>query len=132
MQRKANDKYAELKIYVSMVYFLMFSFDLLIFLWFTLLCFSMCTLTLFNLAFTWIEKVTKGKKNINNAALARQYFKRSPSWLAQRVNGNTVFDKKAGFRPAEYNQLAEAFRDIARRLNAHADEIDAADPDPVD
>lgn len=67
VQRKANDKYAELKIYVSMVYFLMFSFDLLIFLWFTLLCFSMRTLTLFNLAFTWIEKVTKGKKkNINN------------------------------------------------------------------
>lgn len=67
---------------------------------------------------------------INNAALARQYFKRSPSWLTQRINGNTVFDKKAGFRPAEYRQLAEAFRDIARRLAAHADEIDAAAPDP--
>lgn len=67
---------------------------------------------------------------INNAALARQYFKRSPSWLAQRINGNTVFDKKAGFRPDEYKQLAEAFRDIARRLTAHADEIDRAAPDP--
>lgn len=67
---------------------------------------------------------------INNAALSRQYFKRSPSWLTQRINGNIVFDKKAGFRPSEYHQLAEAFRDIARRLNAHADEIDAADPDP--
>ncbi len=69
---------------------------------------------------------------INNAALARQYFHRSPSWLAQRINGNTVFDKKAGFRPAEYQQLADAFRDIARRLAAHADEIDAAAPDPVE
>lgn len=67
---------------------------------------------------------------INNAELARQYFKRSPSWLTQRINGNIVFDKKAGFRPDEYHQLAEAFRDIARRLCAHADEIDAAAHDP--
>ncbi len=67
---------------------------------------------------------------INNAALARQYFKRSPSWLTQRINGNTVFDKKAGFRPGEYTQLAEAFRDIARRLASHADEIESAAPDP--
>lgn len=79
-----------------------------------------------NVAFSELEGL------INNAALARQYFKRSPSWLTQRINGNIVFDKKAGFRPAEYQQLAEAFRDIARRLNAHADEIDAAAPDPVD
>lgn len=79
-----------------------------------------------NVAFTELEGL------INNAALSRQYFKRSPSWLTQRINGNIVFNKKAGFRPDEYHQLAEAFRDIARRLNAHADEIDAADPDPAD
>lgn len=69
---------------------------------------------------------------INNAALARQYFHRSPSWIAQRINGNTVFDKKAGFRPAEYQQLANAFRDIARRLIAHADEIDTASLDTAE
>lgn len=69
---------------------------------------------------------------LNNSGLARQYFKRSPAWLNQRINGNTVFNKKAGFRPAEYHQLAEAFRDLARRLNAHADEIDAAGDDPVE
>lgn len=68
---------------------------------------------------------------INNAALARQYFKRSPAWLTQRINGNTVFNKKAGFRPDEYRQLADAFRDIAHRLEAHAAEIDAAAPDPA-
>lgn len=67
---------------------------------------------------------------INNAALARRYFKRSPAWLAQRINGNTVFNKKAGFRPDEYKLLAEAFRDLGRRLAAHADEIDKASPDP--
>lgn len=63
---------------------------------------------------------------INTAALARQYFNRSPAWLSQRVNGNTVFGHKAGFRENEYRQLSDAFRDIARRLIAHADEIDAA------
>ncbi len=63
---------------------------------------------------------------VNTSSLARQYFRRSPSWLSQRIHGNTVFDRKAMFREAEYGQLAEAFRDIARRLLAHADEIDAA------
>lgn len=67
---------------------------------------------------------------INNSGLARQYFQRSPSWLLQRINGNIVFDKKAGFSPEEYRQLADAFRAIARRLEKHACEIDAAAPDP--
>lgn len=78
-----------------------------------------------NVAFTELEGI------INNSALARQYFKRSPGWLGQRINGNTVFNQKAGFRPKEYQQLTEAFRDIAQRLIAHADEIDAAAPDEI-
>lgn len=63
---------------------------------------------------------------LNTSALARQYFKRSPGWLSQRINGNIVFGQKAAFREEEYHQLVDTFRDIARRLNAHADEIDAA------
>ncbi|MDE5643584.1 MAG: DUF5053 domain-containing protein [Muribaculaceae bacterium] len=63
---------------------------------------------------------------INTAALSREYFKRSAGWLSQRINGSKVFGKPAEFRPEEYHQLAEAFRDIARRLQQHADEIDAA------
>ena len=74
-----------------------------------------------NVAFTELEGL------LNNSALARQYFNRSPSWLLQRINGNMVFNKKSGFKPDEYHQLAEAFRHIARRLEAHADEIDAAE-----
>ena len=69
---------------------------------------------------------------LNNAALSREYFKRSPGWLTQRINGNMVFNKRAMFRPDEYHQLAEAFRHIAKRLIAHADEIDAAAPDELD
>lgn len=63
---------------------------------------------------------------VNKSALAKQYFKKSQSWFAQRVYGCTVRDKEAAFKEAEYHQLAEAFRDIAKRLQAHADEIDAA------
>lgn len=64
---------------------------------------------------------------LNTSGLAREYFKRSPGWLLQRINGNIVLGKKAEFRPEEYHQLAESFRDLAKRLEAHADEIDAAE-----
>ena len=42
------------------------------------------------------------------------------------VNGCTVLNKSMAFKKDEYHQLAEAFRDIAKRLQAYADEIDAA------
>lgn len=67
---------------------------------------------------------------IKPTGIGREYFKKSASWMTQRINGLTVFNKRAAFTPEQYHQLAEAFRDIARRLNAHADEIDAAADDP--
>lgn len=63
---------------------------------------------------------------INKSALAEQYFNKSQAWLSQRVNGCVVQNKARKFKEEEYHQLAEAFRDIAKRLQAHADEIDAA------
>ena len=66
---------------------------------------------------------------INKTQLAKQYFNRSQSWLSQRIFGSLVRKKEASFKPEEYHQLAEAFRDIAKRLQAHADEIDAAEND---
>ena len=63
---------------------------------------------------------------INKSQLAKQYFGKSQSWFSQRVNGLTVLNKSMAFKEEEYHQLAEAFRDIAKRLQAHADEIDAA------
>lgn len=64
---------------------------------------------------------------INKTQVAEQYFKRSQGWLSQKLNGCTLHKKKQAFTEAEYHELAEAFRDIARRLNAHADEIDSAE-----
>ncbi|MCM1517525.1 MAG: DUF5053 domain-containing protein [Pseudoflavonifractor sp.] len=66
---------------------------------------------------------------INKTQLAEQYFHKTPAWLSQKIHGCTVLNKQKAFTDAEYRQLADAFRDIARRLNAHADEIDAASPD---
>ena len=69
---------------------------------------------------------------INKSQLAQQYFEKSQSWLAQRLHGCTVRNKTMTFKPDEYHQLAEAFRHIAMRLNAHADEIDNAATDNPD
>ncbi len=71
-------------------------------------------------AFTELEDI------INRSQLAKQYFKKSQSWLSQRLNGCTVQKKSMAFKEEEYHTLSEAFRDIAKRLMAHADEIDAA------
>ncbi len=71
-------------------------------------------------AFTELENL------INKSALAEQYFGKSKSWFSQRLNGCNVLNKPMSFKESEYHQLAEAFRDIAKRLQAHADEIDAA------
>ncbi len=63
---------------------------------------------------------------LNTAGVAREYFNRSPAWFTQRINGNMVFGKPASFKPEEYQRLSEALRDIAKRLERHADEIDSA------
>ena len=63
---------------------------------------------------------------LNKSQLAKQYFGRSQSWFSQRLNGCWVLNKSMSFKEKEYHQLADAFRDIAKRLQAHADEIDAA------
>lgn len=63
---------------------------------------------------------------INKSQMAKQYFGKSQSWFSQRLNGCTVLNKAVAFKDEEFHQLAEAFRDIAKRLQAHADEIDAA------
>lgn len=67
---------------------------------------------------------------INKTQLASQYFDKSHAWLSQKLHGCMVLSKQKAFTQSEYHQIAEAFRDIARRLEKHADEIDAASEDP--
>lgn len=75
------------------------------------------------LAFTELEDL------IDPSALAAQYFEKSGEWLTKRLDGCAVRDKETSLDENECHQLAEAFRDIAKRLLAHADEIDAAKMD---
>ena len=63
---------------------------------------------------------------INKSQIAKQYFGKSQSWLSQRLNGCLVLNKSMAFKEEEGNKLTDAFRDIAKRLLAHADEIDNA------
>ena len=66
---------------------------------------------------------------INKSELADQYFGKTRGWLSQKLNGCTVCNTRKAFTEEEYRQLAEAFRHIALRLTAHADEIDSAPMD---
>lgn len=55
--------------------------------------------------------------------LAKQYFNKSGKWLCNRVDMSI---KNERLSEDGYHELAESFRNIAKRLNAHADEIDKA------
>lgn len=64
---------------------------------------------------------------VNVSKLAKDYFHKSQSWFAQKVNGYSVCNKERSFTKAEYAKLSEAFRDIASRLDKYANELDAAE-----
>lgn len=66
---------------------------------------------------------------INKSQLSQQYFGKSQGWFSQRLHGCTVQKKERSFKIEEYNKIASAFRDIAKRLQAHADEIGNAKED---
>lgn len=64
---------------------------------------------------------------VNVSKLAKDYFHKSQSWFAQKVNGYSVCNKERSFTEEEYRQLSEALRDIASRLDKYANELDAAE-----
>lgn len=63
---------------------------------------------------------------INVSQFARQYFNKSQSWFAQKLDGMSVCNKKRQFTPDEYSKIVDSLRDIASKLNQYADHIDAA------
>ena len=63
---------------------------------------------------------------LSKTQVAKQYFNRTQGWFSQKLNGCMLYNRRQEFTEEEYHQLAEAFRDIAKRLVAHSDEIDAA------
>ncbi|MBQ7946484.1 MAG: hypothetical protein IJ280_07205 [Bacteroidales bacterium] len=71
-------------------------------------------------AFTELENL------INMQELAKQYFPTLGDITEVSFDSAEILTGEH-LTKEEYHQLAEALRDIAKRLQAHADEIDAAE-----
>lgn len=57
---------------------------------------------------------------ISVSYLAKNYFKKTPQWFYQRLNGNTVNGKEAHFTHKELETLAIALKEIGQKLSASA------------
>ncbi|MDH6356870.1 DUF5053 domain-containing protein [Parabacteroides sp. PF5-9] len=57
---------------------------------------------------------------ISVSYLAKTYFKKSPQWFYQRLNGNIVNGKPAQFTKSELGVLRSALIDISNKINASA------------
>ncbi|MDR1202729.1 MAG: DUF5053 domain-containing protein [Tannerellaceae bacterium] len=60
---------------------------------------------------------------ISVSYLAKTYFKKSPQWFYQRLNGNSVNGKQAQFTPAELQVLHNALLDISHKINVSASAV---------
>ena len=57
---------------------------------------------------------------ISLSYIAKTYFGKSRAWLMQKVNGNTVNGRKAGFTPSESRKMREALQDLSQKLSKAA------------
>ena len=57
---------------------------------------------------------------ISVSYLAKNYFKKTPQWFYQRLNGNSVNGKEAHFTPSELETLSNALKEIGQKLSISA------------
>ena len=62
------------------------------------------------------EKLNDVLPFISVSNLVKTYFKKTPQWFYQRLNGNTVNGKPAKFSKEEMSTLANALTDISEKL----------------
>lgn len=55
---------------------------------------------------------------VSMAYIAKTYFRKSRSWLAHKLNGNTVNEKPAKFSDEELETLRFALNDISDKLSS--------------
>jgi hypothetical protein len=55
--------------------------------------------------------------------LSKKYFKKTPQWFYQRLNGNKVNGKEAHFTSNELQTLSVALKEIGQKLSASASVI---------
>lgn len=57
---------------------------------------------------------------ISVSYLSKNYFKKTPQWFYQRLNGNTVNGKEAHFTHNELETLSVALKEIGQKLSRSA------------
>jgi len=62
------------------------------------------------------EQLSQISEMVSMAYIARTYFKKSKSWLSQRINEFDVNGKPAKFQPEEVDTLNFAIKDISTKL----------------
>lgn len=67
---------------------------------------------------TMAEKLGEVTKIVSMAYIAQHYFGKTRSWLAHKLNENTVNGKKAGFTSGEIETLKFALSDISKKLGS--------------
>jgi hypothetical protein len=60
---------------------------------------------------------------ISVSYLAKNYFKKTPQWFYQRLNGNSVNGKQAHFTHNELETLSVALKEIGQKLSTSATHI---------
>lgn len=66
------------------------------------------------------EKLESVLPFISVSALSKTYFKRSPQWFYQRLNGSTVNGKTTRFNKTELQTLSQALVDIGKKISQAA------------
>lgn len=66
------------------------------------------------------EKLESVLPFISVSALVKTYFKKSPQWFYQRLNGSTVNGKSVKFNEGELKTLATALTDIGKKISQAA------------
>ncbi len=57
------------------------------------------------------------------AKIADRYFKRSPTWIYDKIDGVDANGSEGGFSPDELEQLKGALTDLADRIRRAADSL---------
>ena len=64
------------------------------------------------------EQISQISDIISMTYIAKNYFKKSKSWMSQRINELDVNGKPVKFMPEEIDTLNFAFKDISEKLSA--------------
>ncbi len=60
---------------------------------------------------------------LSMSKIAEDYFNRSRGWMSQKLSGKNSSGKSTSFTPEELNILADALRDISKKLEDVANNI---------